>query len=428
MSTEPEPSALTEPVPERLTLETEGVAIQPRRATSGLLGFGAFAMFLLPLGIMMVGGGIFGMQKPVAWELILSASWLSAIGMLIGAGLSRIGEAARRGRLVIEGGAVAITRGSVTTTVPAGAVVGGSVTPQIGVSLLSLGLADGRQVHAEVPSEAAGRRALEALRIDPMGRPLVGRFKTGALRGLAGFGAMLAAALLGGWLKSTVHLGTFSGVVWLVVCSVLIGAWLTWTRPPEISVGADGVRIRGKAGARFIPLAEIESVKVDGFATLVLHLRGGTEDRTTVALGNGPLLAAVAHRIGLALSTLNHADASATRMALLARGTRSFADWKRELAGRVRRRDYRHAALAEGELEAIVGSASASVEQRLGAAIALREGGGEEARKRIRIAAEQCVNQRVRFALEEMAAGGEDEERAVEEALDAERSTRAAVI
>lgn len=406
-----------ETIPEVLTLETDALGVSRKRALSGFAGLGAFGLFMLPLIIMMFGGGVAGMEKPAMWPAIVSASWIGGMVMTAVAGTLRAAEIARRGRLEIEGGRLVLVRGGRREELPAGAVVGGAVTPRIGGALLTLSLADERTVTAFVSSEAAGARALEALHIDPMGRPLVGRFRSGVMRTAAGFGVGLALFAVLAWLKNVTAIELGGGLVWTALLVTLVTGWLVGTRPPEIAVGADGVRIRGKVGARFIPLEQIESVKVDDLNTLELRLRDGAVDRTRIALGNGPLLSAIAHRIERAKGAMQSGDGGAALLAVLARGARSIGSWRDDLRKRVAQADYRRASVEGGELERLVGSSGASAEHRIGAALALREGGGDEARERIRIAAEQCVDPRVRIALRTIAVDAEVESGAVEEAL-----------
>jgi hypothetical protein len=255
-----------------------------------------------------------------------------------------------------------------------------------------------------------------------MGKPLVSRFKSGLLRGLAGVGAAVALIGIGAWLKETLDLRFVAGVAWTVLFFALTVGWVLATRPPEVAVGADGVRIRGRVGSRFVALSEIASAKVEGLSSLVLGLKDGKTERVDVALGNLPMLHALVHRIERALSGAEGA-ATETRLSLLRRGERTIAAWKEALRAHVRNADYRHAALADLDLERIVGSPGATAEHRIGAAIALKEGGSDTARDRIRIAAEQCVNPQVRVALERIAdadAEGEADAAAVEDALGAD--------
>jgi hypothetical protein len=63
------------------------------------------------------------------------------------------------------------------------------------------------------------------------------------------------------------------------------------------------------------------------------------------------------------------------------------------------------------EIMRIVEDATAPLEQRVAAALAARPNGGEAVQKRIRVAAEACVEPRLRVALEKASAGElEDEE------------------
>jgi len=73
-------------------------------------------------------------------------------------------------------------------------------------------------------------------------------------------------------------------------------------------------------------------------------------------------------------------------------------------------------ALMPEELEQVLSSEGSSAEAMLGAALALREVEPEAASEHVRIAAARVANDRVRIALEGIAAGDQDDQ-AIQEAL-----------
>lgn len=109
---------------------------------------------------------------------------------------------------------------------------------------------------------------------------------------------------------------------------------------------------------------------------------------------------------------------------LLERGGRAVEDWRRALSSLVRERDYRAAAVAPGDLVDVAQSASARVEHRLAAALALGASPTEEsARARVRVAAASCANPRLRVALT-AAVDGTLEQAQLEEALAADEDSQ----
>jgi hypothetical protein len=98
------------------------------------------------------------------------------------------------------------------------------------------------------------------------------------------------------------------------------------------------------------------------------------------------------------------------------------AAWREALgAMRAQADSYRSATLGRDDLLAVVESPAAPLERRLGAALALAPTSDDEGRSRIRAAARACADPLMRVALEKLA-DGDDDDAALEEALQAEQA------
>ena len=80
-----------------------------------------------------------------------------------------------------------------------------------------------------------------------------------------------------------------------------------------------------------------------------------------------------------------------------------MADWRAAVAKHITAEDFRRATLSADDVEAIFAAPNATPEHRIGAAMALRIAGGQDARERIRVAAEHSANDELRQALLEVA-------------------------
>jgi hypothetical protein len=190
-------------------------------------------------------------------------------------------------------------------------------------------------------------------------------------------------------------------------------------RALSVTVGTDGLAVRMGMKTTLIPLQRVVSVT-------------GTKDELTVALTGGdarvfssPIrlssaqVELLARRVDEAKEERGRAAVDLGASALLSREGRSLVAW-REALRRVSApsQSYRGSALSPDDLAAVLADPGAPADQRVGAALALRFAGGEEARAHIQGVAESCALTRVRVALEAVAEE-ELEEEALEEALEA---------
>jgi hypothetical protein len=190
-------------------------------------------------------------------------------------------------------------------------------------------------------------------------------------------------------------------------------------RALSVTVGTDGLAVRMGMKTTLIPLQRVVSVT-------------GTKDELTVALTGGdarvfssPIrlssaqVELLARRVDEAKEERERAAVDLGTSALLSREGRSLAAWREALRWVSRPSvSYRGSALSPDDLAAVLADPTAPADQRVGAALALRFAGGDEARAQIQGVAESCALTRVRVALEAVAEE-ELEDEALEEALEA---------
>ncbi len=207
----------------------------------------------------------------------------------------------------------------------------------------------------------------------------------------------------------------------------MIGALLAYLftlsfAPTTVRVGTDGVVTRWLGRTRFIEHARIQTVKTydEYLATkrqrgVRLVLTGGEEVRLpTGQMDVGESEAArLAQRIEEAREAHRRGTAGGATD-VLARGERDVRAWVKFLrgvgAGAV---DTRSPALPTDVLLQVVEDSRAAPVARASAAVAAIESGDEDARRRVRIAAETTASPRLRVALETIS-GETDDERLAE--------------
>lgn len=208
---------------------------------------------------------------------------------------------------------------------------------------------------------------------------------------------------------------------WPVVALVLGLVAAHWTRPPSALIGADGVSIRERRVTHFFPLQRIAGIRGDSH-TLEIDFTDGKTHSIPVSIEMSPRrIEALAGRVRAAIAARTWGPARVETSPLLERQGRSLAAWRKQMRKLVvEARDYRHPSLSADDIAAVLDNPDAPIEQRVGAALALAAGGGDEARPRIRVAADACANEKVRVALASLVEGDGDEQ-AIEEALGARR-------
>jgi hypothetical protein len=192
-----------------------------------------------------------------------------------------------------------------------------------------------------------------------------------------------------------------------------------------VEVGADGIVV----DRRFIAYREITSVSTrivpPGGTHAVLRLRDGNEAIFRIDAIEARACEALLARLRREIAAYRAASRDEAALAVLDRGDRSVGAWRQALGSLMARSEgYREAAIALADVHETLENAAAPPDRRIGAAITLAGAGEADAPARIRVAASECADERLRIALESIAAGETDDE-AVEEALRASRQTEA---
>lgn len=391
-------------------------------ALPGLLGWLAMLSALSPFAIKMVGGGLFGMDKPWWWEWFPGGALGLAAAALVAAGFAwgRANKAAPGTTPIwVEGEYLAVAKDGARTTVPLSEIRAGALFPKDEGADVTIDLTRGRLLTASFTNLEDAEKLLVAAGIDASRRRYRTRLGSTRARPFASGGALFAIGALAVLMwPAGATVTTLTAAMWLALSTAILGASALLTRSPEVVVGADGLTIRRRIRRRFLRFDQITQVEIDGKnnqnTALVITLADGSKERIDAGLVAAERIPALAARIRDAKAT---SSANPRGAALLARGDRSLADWRAALVELVQRsKGYRDVSLSSDDLERALSAPESTAEQRIGAALALAGLGPEEARPRLRVAADVCAEPAVRAALLRIAdAHGEDE--AVEEAL-----------
>jgi hypothetical protein len=276
-------------------------------------------------------------------------------------------------------------------------------------------------IELEVDNEQDGRRILRGLGLDAS--QTVARFRTmsravahqrKAVFGFVGFGMLMA--LLGG-MGGAMHLpGLHLLFPLLLIPFVALSA-----APTRLEVGADGLFIRWLFWKRFIPHADVHScVEYDEgwgrsrYKGLMLVLESGETVRLPISQSrwdNGKV-AMIHERIREAAGVWREGGATADTSVLAKAKDHTILDWVRHLRalGAGTLATHRVAAVVPETLWRIVEDPSMRAKERAAAAVALSGSLDEEAKGRLRVAAQATAEPKLRVALEAVADGKDDED------------------
>jgi hypothetical protein len=262
------------------------------------------------------------------------------------------------------------------------------------------------------PDEATA--VLDAAAVDPSRRAL--RMPLGGAATRIGVG--LVAAIPAACASSAVAVAVDGllrlpsaalGFLIFTLFTVGIAAAVRLFSPPVVSVGRDGLSVRGGYASWFVTFGEIGHV-VYGRNEVTLLLRDGRTRRIATygatAARREALYARIAAGVEASRATL---DLSA-RLATLDRNGRPVEEWRAALVDLTDARDgYRHTDLTRAEVQGALDDPNASPERRIGAAYALAAMDPDGGVTRVRVVAETVANEPVRVALERAAEGTLDE-------------------
>jgi hypothetical protein len=173
-------------------------------------------------------------------------------------------------------------------------------------------------------------------------------------------------------------------------------------RPPSLEIGHDALHVKVGVRTIRIPRADVASAVYWVPASLIIERKNGSKVALHhVGLEAARLVAAaelIAERVG-------NRPAPA-RASVFERGGRGLAEWRAGLQTALEP-DYRSSGTSIDDASAVLASSTATVEQRIGAALALRVAG--EPLEKVRVAAEGTVEPKIRVVLEAIAEGANDE-------------------
>jgi hypothetical protein len=352
---------------------------------------------------------IFG--SVLAWPLMILSYILSLTQTTFAGGL-----AVSRTELVVHG------PGSKRKFIPlsriAGAVVVhrevfGGFVPTVEVELTS-----GDRLTARLPDPRSAAAVVKALGFGPGGRRVhvsLAKPTRRLFNPLMGAIAYVAGMFLAlGPIASAVG-SAFDGAFALYpLLALLVYAGLKrLLRAPKVTIGEDGILLERRFGRTFVPRADITFVSSAG-STLVVERRSGKRDELRGFALDPARLMAVAQVVE---ERSKAAPTTADRFTHYESGGRLLAEWRAHLAQAMNQASYRHNAATVDEAAAVLHSAEATPEQRVGAALALRVAG--QPTERIRVAVDAAADERVRAALEAVAEArdGDVDDPAVEKEL-----------
>jgi hypothetical protein len=192
------------------------------------------------------------------------------------------------------------------------------------------------------------------------------------------------------------------------------GLWLV-LRPlvgTDVRVGTDGIVVKRFFARYIVPRAEVRDVCAKGPQIVIERTRGRP---LAINAPGATQAAAVVQRIREALA--ERAGSASLAVERLDRRGRSAAEWLRDLRALTSASGgYREATIEPRALLEVVEDGAAPLERRIAAAVALSGVREPETKARVRVAAQACVDDDLRGALE--LAGEGELEQALEAAED----------
>ena len=263
-------------------------------------------------------------------------------------------------------------------------------TPEDARALVSaLGFGQGGR-RVTIALDAPARRLYDVL----LG---VGAYQLGSI-------AMVPFVALARVLAGTTMHGEIGALAGALVGPAALGVYTLLkrlVRPPTMTIGDDGIAYSAGLTKRFVARGAVTSIEqVHPSAPLVVHTAAAPPlvvNASVLDHGKRAAAAQVAYERLVASPRGPDAPAAFQRVG------GSVAEWRAHLRGLFDAGGYRTAGTSVDDAAAVLRTPTASPEQRIGAALALRVAG--EPPERIRVAAEAAADDRVRDALEAVASG-----------------------
>lgn len=311
------------------------------------------------------------------------------------------------GRVAIGGGAIDVTHGAMREMVPMTDVTSALVVERRSRWSVEIERRNGDVLVLRTADEPAAREIADALGFGEGGRRLRAGLARPARRLLhlllaaaaflaaIGPALSLASVVYGPWMDAP----TFVFLPSIALFLHELAKWLT--RPARVTVGDDGVVVHRAYGDTMLARRDL---RVDREGERIV-LR--SKDGRPVELGGVTMDDARVAALGRAIEARSPPEAvSPDRFSHYGRDAMPVAAWRGRLEELAKQTDYRSAASGTEETLSVLGSARATPEQRIGAAVAARAMGVPP--ERIRVAAEATADDRVRVALEAVASDADD--------------------
>lgn len=290
----------------------------------------------------------------------------------------------------------------------------------IALTSVEVELENGDRVNLALRDRVQAQALVDALGFGPGGRRVRSTFAKPTRRlfhpllGMLAYSVGLGFAVVVATLRIR-QIGNIDGFGLMMALGPILGiaiyqALKRLARPVAATAGEDGVEVERPFGKTFIPRGDIEMLE-RSHGGLVVRRRNGERVKIGGLLSDPARLVA----FGRLIEERSPPEAAGEdRLPLYGREELSIAEWRSQLERRSKQSDYRSTASTTEEALAVLRSARATPDQRVGAAIAARVAGIPP--ERIRIAAEASADDRVRAALEAVA-NDDGDDAAIEKAV-----------
>lgn len=369
------------------------------KAFYALSALSAVAAVLTEIDVLRFAGALFTL---FTWPLFLLSYVLS------------LTQTSFPGRLEIVGQALTIHTGATQQQIPRAKIKSALVVDRhvFGgfVPTVEIELENGNILVARLPDPNAARAVVRALGFGPGGGRVHVTLAKPTRRLLHPLLAIVAQVIAFGTVFLTVSglssehgSGYEIGVgLYPLLALAIYAAAKSLTRAPELTIGDDGVLIRGRLNT-FVPRADIAFASTAAGMSLVIERRNGKRFVLGGTLLDDARRSAVVRVIE---ERAGPSAAGAERFSHYERAGRTLPAWREHLSRAMNETSYRANAATVDEAAAVLRSVEATPEQRVGAALALRVAGIP--RERIRVAVEASADERMREALEAVAEHDDD--------------------
>jgi len=314
----------------------------------------------------------------------------------------------RPGRIRIERNVLRLLYGTKERAIPLTDIVHGWYVPGY-PARVEWSLRNGTVIRAAITEAHDADALLTASGVDVKKRTVSMRLGTGpGLFALGALGFVLSvcpSTIIAAMFEHSMgRFGEARGAIWLAVVVAGIAASIALFGPPRLTIGADGISIHRRFGARFIPYTEIEVVKNDPLEIILFFY--GNQRQVRIPVAELPLeqRRALYTRIEESRRATRVRVDPAASVEMLDRNDRPLAEWRATLANLLRSREgYRVAAMHRDDVVRVLMDPTAPAERRIGAALALTSERPDDGVAQVRVAAEACASDPLRVALQRVA-------------------------